>query len=56
MLFDVIAHKGYANAVKEPAMKAVGENTWLHRELKPSSVLRLALEPDAVPAELFLFI
>ena len=27
MLFDVIAHKGYANAVREPTMEAVVENT-----------------------------
>ena len=49
-----IAHGVCADTVRESALKVESgrkKNPLLHRGLEPASVLRLAFQPDALPAQ-----
>ena len=49
MLMHAVAHRGCADSVTEVDWE---KNPSLHRGLEPASVLRLAFQSDALPAEL----
>ena len=53
MVMHATAHGGCTDTVRESALEVDWEKNPLpHRGLEPASVLRLAFQSDAVPAEL----
>ena len=54
MLMPAIAHGGCTDTVKESALEVdCGRNPLPHRGFEPASVLNLAFQSDALPAEVF---